>query len=104
MSLQLNTGVMQYRENTDDVWKPIILMATPSNNLVINVPSFSSLPLTIQNQYVTSTHVVAQYELSNDSAQTSDWTVTTADGSFTISGTISDSTSMKLLLVTAIEN
>ena len=99
MSLQLATGVMKYRENTGDAWEPIVLMAAPSNNLIIDVASFSSLPQTIQNIYVTDKHVVAQYELGNSSAQTSDWTVTTADGSVTIAGTISGSTTLKLLLV-----
>lgn len=101
MTLQLATGVMKYRENTGDTWKPIILAAMPSNNLLIDIPSFSSLPQTIQNSYVTADHVVAQYELGVPSAQTSDWTITTANGSVTIAGSISGSTTLRLLLVTA---
>lgn len=101
MAIQLATGVMKYRENVGDAWKPIILAATPSNNLLINIPSFSSLPQTIQNEHITSDHVVAQYEIGTSSAQLSDWTITTANGSVTIAGSISGSTTLKLLLVTA---
>lgn len=101
MALQLTTGVMKYRENPGDAWKPIVLAAMPSNNLLIDIPSFSSLPQTIQNAYVTANHVVAQFELGTPGVQTSDWTVTTTNGSVTITGSISGSTTLKLLLVTA---
>jgi hypothetical protein len=43
--------------------------------------------------------VVATYELGTPSAQTGDWTVTTDTDSVTISGTISGSTTVKLVLL-----
>lgn len=67
--------------------------------LVLTSSSFSSLPLTISNSYITSDHVVINSVLSNPSAQTGDWTVTTSSGSLTISGSISGSTTVTLYLL-----
>lgn len=60
--------------------------------------SFSSLPVTITDSNITADHVVVNSVLSNPSAQTGDWTVTTAAGSLTIAGSISGSTTVTLYL------
>lgn len=65
--------------------------------LMIEENSVSVFPKVISNADVTSTMVLVHSELSNPSAQTGDWTVTTADGSVTISGTISGSTNIRLI-------
>ena len=64
--------------------------------LVIEVASFSSLPQTVTNESITSDMVVVNSVLGTPSAQTGDWTVTTADGSATIAGSISGSTTLTL--------
>lgn len=66
--------------------------------IVITSSSFSSLPQTISNTAITESHVVINSVLSNPSAQTGDWTVTTSNGSLTISGSISGSTTVTLYL------
>jgi len=66
--------------------------------LVVTSESFSVLPLDITNADISATQVVVQSVLSNPSAQTGDWTVTTADGSATVSGSISGSTTLTLYL------
>lgn len=66
--------------------------------IVITSSSFSSLPQTISNTKIKSNHVVVNSVLSNPSAQTGDWTVTTSDGSLTISGSISGTTTVTLYL------
>ena len=71
-----------------------------ANVLVITSSSFSSLPQTISNNKITAKHVVLNSVLSNSSAQISDWTATTADGSLTVSGSISGSTTLTLYLYT----
>ena len=78
-------------------------ISTLSSNLgkkIIQVDksAFSSLPVTITNSSITANHVLLRETLSNPSAQTSAWTVTTAAGSLTISGSISGSTSVSLVL------
>ena len=67
--------------------------------LVLSVSSFSSLPKTVSNANVTANHVVINSVLSNPSAQTGDWTITTSSGSLTISGSISGSTTLTLYLI-----
>lgn len=67
--------------------------------LVLTSSSFSSLPQTITNANITSDHVVINSVLSNPSAQTGDWTVTTSNGSLSISGSISGSTTTTLYLM-----
>ena len=66
--------------------------------LAVSSGSFSSLPQTITKEKISSKHVVLKAVLSNPSAQTGDWTVTTSDGSLTISGSISGTTTVKLYL------
>ena len=67
--------------------------------LVVTIASFSSLPHTITNANITSDMVVVNFVLGTPSAQTGDWTVTTADGSATITGSISSETSLTLYLM-----
>ena len=64
----------------------------------VSTSSVSSLPATISNEAILEDHVCVKAVLSNPSAQTGDWTVTTANGSATISGTISGSTDITLYL------
>lgn len=71
-----------------------------SETLVIDIASFSSLPKTVSNSNIESDMVAVNMILGTPSAQTGDWTITTANGSFTISGTsaISGSTTATLYL------
>lgn len=66
--------------------------------LVVNIPSFSSLPLTVTDARIEEDHIVMNSVLSNPSAQTGDWTVNTSNGSLTVSGSISGSTDLTLYL------
>ena len=67
--------------------------------LVIEVASFSSLPQTVTDERITADMVVVNSTLGTPSAQTGDWTVTTADGSVTVTGDISGSTALTLYLM-----
>lgn len=67
--------------------------------LVLTSSSFSSLPQAITNTAITSDMVVINSVLSNPSAQTGDWTVTTSNGSLSISGSISGATTITLYLM-----
>lgn len=66
----------------------------------VSASSVSSLPATITNPRILATHVCVKAVLSNPSAQTADWTVTTSAGSAVISGTsaISGTTDITLYL------
>jgi len=65
-------------------------------NYVKNCGTISSLPITINDSNITSDMVVIESVLGTPSAQTGDWTITTANGSVTISGSISGSTTLML--------
>lgn len=67
--------------------------------LVVSVASFSALPQTITNANIEDDMVVVNSVLSNPSAQTGDWTITTSSGSLTISGSISGTTTATLYLM-----
>ena len=66
----------------------------------VSASNVSSLPATISNARILATHVCVKAVLSNPSAQTADWTVTTSAGSAVISGTsaISGTTDVTLYL------
>lgn len=58
----------------------------------------SSLPTTISDAKIKANHLVIESVLSNPNAQKDNWTVVTTDGTATISGTISGTTNITLLL------
>lgn len=66
--------------------------------LKIDVASFSSLPQTVSDDRISGSHEVINSILSDPSAQTGDWTVTTSDGSMTIAGSISGTTTASIYL------
>jgi hypothetical protein len=72
--------------------------AVKLETLIVSISSVSSLPVTANNSDIESDMVVINSELSVPSAQISDWTVTTASGSLTVSGSISGTTNIKLYL------
>ena len=88
-------------ETAPRVITPAVLnsFVTKESVLVVDVASFSSLPQTITNANITSDMVVVNSVLGTPSAQTGDWTVTTANGSATITGSISGETSLTLYLM-----
>lgn len=88
-------------ETAPRVITPAVLnsFVTKESVLVVEVASFSSLPQTITNANITEDMVVMNSALGTPSAQTSDWTVTTANGSATIAGSISGATALTLYLM-----
>lgn len=72
---------------------------TCSLSIMLRSSSFNSLPVTITDSHIKTYHYVARCELSNPAAQTSDWTITTSNGSLTIAGSINGSTMVNILLV-----
>lgn len=74
-----------------------------AGTLVLDIASFSSLPLRVPssgtNSAITSDLVVVNSVLGTPSAQTGDWTVTTNAGYLEVAGTISGSTTLKLYLL-----
>ena len=68
----------------------------------VSKSSVSSLPTSISNSDITADMECVKAVLSNPAAQRSEWTVTTAAGSVTISGTISGTTNITLYLETTI--
>ena len=88
-------------ETAPRVITPAVLnsFVTKESVLVVEVASFSSLPQTVTNESITEDMVVVNSVLGTPSAQTSDWTVTTANGSATITGSISGATTLTLYLM-----
>lgn len=88
-------------ETAPRVITPAVLnsFVTKESVLVIEVASFSSLPQTVTNANITEDMVVVNSVLGTPSAQTSDWTVTTSNGSATVAGSISGSTTLTLYLM-----
>lgn len=70
--------------------------------LQVTISSVSSLPQTVNKAEITADMICQPggCYLSNPSAQTSNWTVTTAAGSVTVSGNISGTTDVVLYLTT----
>ena len=71
-----------------------------SRPLPLSKSSVSSLPTTITDSRITATMICPPggMRLSQPNAQRSDWTISTANGSVTISGTIKQTTSIWLWL------
>ena len=71
-----------------------------SRPLLLSKSSVSSLPTTITDSRITSTMICPPggMRLSKQNAQGGDWTIATAAGSVTISGTIYETTTIYLCL------
>lgn len=67
--------------------------------LILDIPSFSSLPKTVTDSRITSDLIAMQWELGNQQAQLGVWDIIPQDGYLTIQGSISGSTTLKLYLV-----
>lgn len=67
-------------------------------NYVKNCGTISVLPVTLTDSNITSDMIVIEYTIGDETALGSEWTVTTADGSLTISGTLNKSTTLQLVL------
>ena len=68
--------------------------------LVVDCGTISSLPTTIENSSITENHVVINSEIGKPFHVSGDITITTANGSLTVSGSLSGETSLKLYLAT----
>ena len=90
-----NDSTLSVKDKIDDVETTAELRSC----LVVTKSSISSLPTTISNANITSDMVVVNSVLSNPATQLSDWSWTTANGSITISGTISGTTNVTLYLM-----
>ena len=66
--------------------------------ITVNLGTVSSLPVTVSNANIKASHEVIRAELGTPLAQMGNWTVTTANGSLTMSGSISGSTTVLLTL------
>lgn len=73
--------------------------ALETDAIVVEFPSFSSLPQTASHASITADHYVLSSTLGTPTAQASEWTVTTAAGSVTVTGTMADSSSTTLRLI-----
>lgn len=67
--------------------------------LWIEFPAFSSLPQTVNNALITDKHRPVYWKFSSPRAQGSYTTVTTSNGSVTVSGSVTEETTLTLLLV-----
>lgn len=85
--------------DTIETWASDFTFKGSSLSVMLRSYAFSSLPVTITDSHIKSYHYVARCELSNPAAQTSDWTITTSNGSLTIAGSINGSTMVNILLV-----
>jgi len=75
-------------------------VAVSGHPLPISMSSVSALPTTVNEAEITADMVCKPGDcyLSNPAAQTGEWTVTTAAGSVTVSGSISGTTDIVLYL------
>lgn len=66
--------------------------------IAVSCGTVSSLPFQKSSSNILASHVVLNAVLGHPDAMVGDWTITTANGSLTIEGTIGRSTSVTLYL------
>lgn len=88
-------------ETAPRVITPAVLNSFVSEQsvLVIEISPFTALPQIVTNENITDDMVAVNAVLGTPSAQTGDWTVTTSNGSVTVTGSISGETSLTLYLM-----
>ena len=92
-------GSGNYLATDDGTYTTKIPATALATTLVITKSAFSSLPLNIIDANIESDMVVVNAVLGSPASQTGDWTVTTSNGSLTVSGSISGSTTLTLYLM-----
>lgn len=70
--------------------------------VTIDFGTVTSLPVTVEQANISSTMTVDYFEMSNPSAFSGNLTVTTADGSITVEGEISGSSTLKIKVSTTV--
>ena len=93
---KVRSDLQKLHDQTRDYINDMVTVV--NRNLLLVETTVSSLPKTVSNAAITANHVGMRLELGTPTAQTSEWTVTTASGSVTISGSVSGSTTVKLVL------
>lgn len=96
-----STQQAQARTNIGAVGTADLSAAVDAVKLLVVSGTISESNRTISNAGITADMVVANAVIGTPSAQAGDWTVTTAAGSVTISGSISGSTTVTLYLALA---
>ena len=88
-------------ETAPRVITPAVLNSFVSEQsvLVIEISAFTALPQIVTNENITDDMVAVNSVLGTPSAQTGDWTVTTSNGSVTVTGSMSGETSLTLYLM-----
>lgn len=77
----------------------LITSIAEGNIIHFTVSSLSSLPITINNPFITADHILVYSYLTNTARQTGNWTVSTTTGSVTIGGGFSgDATEFRFAL------
>ena len=94
---QIRTNYQRLHDQTRNYINNTVITALNRGVMLIET-TVSSLPKVISNAAITANHEVLRMELDTPAAQTEDWTLTTANGSLTITGSISGSTAVKLVL------
>lgn len=81
-------------------WSGVKSLFNRNKIVVVDCGTISSLPKTVSNSAISSDHVCIKAELSSPIAQSGDWTVTTSNGSLTITGSLysGHTTTLKLYL------
>lgn len=94
--VKVRSDLQELHDQTRDY---INSMVTELKRGVLKVSaSVTSLPKTIYSTKITADHIATHMEASTPSAWVGEWTVTTAAGSLTISGTLSGTTDVVILL------
>lgn len=73
-------------------------IGAPRKMLKVSLGTVSALPITVTNESINAEMECVNAEFGTPSAQIGDWTVTTSNGSVTVSGTINGSTSLTVWL------
>lgn len=86
-------------ESQDEFTALTTALSRLSNLVVRQVVTVDSLPLTVSNAAITARHRVVNVVIGTPSVQTDHWTVETAAGSFTISGSNNGSSTVELIFM-----
>lgn len=71
--------------------------AVPENFLTVEA-TITALPVTIRDSAITPKHRVVEYSIFDEEAHKEAWTWETGSGTLTISGTLSKTTGIKMVL------
>lgn len=95
---KVRSDMQMLHDQTRDYINGLVTEIESAQLLLIDIPSFDTLPYTLYDSRITANHILVRALPGNPDAVVGTWSVVTYNGRVQVRGTISGSTTLQLVL------